>query len=40
VKAGIVDAADASNLEGSIFEWANQGLEVVKGDEPVTLVHP
>lgn len=40
VKQGLVDAADAFNLEGSIFEWANLGNEVVRGDEPATLVHP
>lgn len=28
------------NLEGSIFEWANQGLPVVRGDTPVRQVHP
>ena len=28
------------NLEGSIFEWANQGLPVVRGGEEVRQVHP
>jgi len=28
------------NLEGSIFEWANQGRTVVRNGEPVRQVHP
>jgi rhodanese-related sulfurtransferase len=28
------------NLEGSLFEWANSGLPVVRGDKPATTVHP
>ena len=28
------------NLEGSIFEWANRGHEVVHDGRPTTLVHP
>lgn len=28
------------NLEGSIFEWANAGLPVYKGDKQVDKVHP
>lgn len=28
------------NLEGSIFEWANQGLPVVRDGEEVRQVHP
>jgi len=28
------------NLEGSIFEWANTGHPVWRGDEPVRAVHP
>ena len=28
------------NLEGSIFEWANQGLPVVRDGEEVSQVHP
>ena len=28
------------NLEGSIFEWVNQGHEVVRGETPVREVHP
>ena len=31
---------DVANLEGSIFEWANRGLPLVRGDESVSLVHP
>ena len=31
---------DVRNLEGSIFEWANRGLPVVREDELVTEVHP
>jgi rhodanese-related sulfurtransferase len=29
-----------SNLEGSIFEWANEGLPVFRGRERVKTVHP
>ncbi len=29
-----------SNLQGSIFEWANRGLPMVRGREPVNSVHP
>lgn len=28
------------NLEGSIFEWANEGRPVYRGDRQVTQVHP
>lgn len=28
------------NLEGSIFEWANEGHPVVRGDQTVEAVHP
>lgn len=28
------------NLEGSLFEWANEGHAVVRGDSVVTDVHP
>jgi hypothetical protein len=28
------------NLEGSIFQWANEHRPLVRGDEPVTTVHP
>jgi rhodanese-related sulfurtransferase len=28
------------NLEGSIFEWANEGRPVYRGEQPVRLVHP
>jgi len=28
------------NLEGSIFEWANRGLPVYRGDRRVNAVHP
>ncbi len=31
---------DAANLEGSIFEWANQGYPVVRGGVEVRQVHP
>ena len=31
---------NVSNLEGSIFTWANEGHTVVRDDEPVTAVHP
>jgi rhodanese-related sulfurtransferase len=28
------------NLEGSIFQWANEHRPLVRGDKPVTTVHP
>jgi rhodanese-related sulfurtransferase len=28
------------NLEGSIFQWANEHRPLVQGDKPVTIVHP
>jgi rhodanese-related sulfurtransferase len=28
------------NLEGSIFQWANEGRAVYRGREPVEVVHP
>ncbi len=28
------------NLEGSIFQWANEHRPLVRGDEPATRVHP
>ena len=28
------------NLEGSIFQWANEHRPLVREDEPVTIVHP
>ena len=28
------------NLEGSLFQWANEGRPLVRGDEPATRVHP
>jgi rhodanese-related sulfurtransferase len=28
------------NLEGSIFQWANEHRPLVSGDKPVTVVHP
>jgi rhodanese-related sulfurtransferase len=31
---------NVANLEGSIFEWANNGHAVVRGDEVVQEVHP
>lgn len=31
---------NVSNLEGSIFEWANRGLPVYRGGERVREVHP
>lgn len=34
------DVANVSNLEGSIFEWANTGHPVYRGDERVRVVHP
>jgi rhodanese-related sulfurtransferase len=32
--------SQVSNLEGSIFEWANLGYPVVRGNEVVPTVHP
>lgn len=29
-----------SNLEGSIFEWANEGRALMRDGEPVEVVHP
>ncbi len=31
---------DVSNLQGSIFEWANRGLPLRRGDQTVQIVHP
>ncbi len=31
---------DVRNLEGSIFQWANRGFSVFRGDEEVRQVHP
>jgi rhodanese-related sulfurtransferase len=31
---------DITNLEGSIFQWANEGRPVYRGDIPVQRVHP
>ena len=31
---------NVSNLEGSIFEWANEGKPVYQGKQQVSLVHP
>lgn len=31
---------NVQNLEGSIFEWANSGLPVFRGDAPAGKVHP
>lgn len=31
---------DVSNLEGSLFEWANEGLPVYRGAQRVEVVHP
>lgn len=30
----------AYNLEGSIFQWANEGRPLYAGDRPTSLVHP
>ena len=32
--------AHVYNLEGSIFEWANQGRPIYRGEEKVKTVHP
>jgi rhodanese-related sulfurtransferase len=37
MRAGYTNVA---NLEGSIFEWANKGWPVYRGEQPVTVVHP
>ena len=29
-----------ANLEGSIFEWANKGFALFRGNDPVSVVHP
>jgi rhodanese-related sulfurtransferase len=31
---------DVMNLDGSIFQWANEGRAVYRGDVPVQQVHP
>lgn len=31
---------NVTNLEGSIFAWANEGRPVFRGNEPVSEVHP
>lgn len=31
---------DVASLEGSIFEWANRGLPLARGEESVAVVHP
>lgn len=36
-KAGFTNV---SNLEGSIFTWANEGHTVVRDEQPVSAVHP
>ena len=28
------------NLEGSLFQWANEGRQLARGDQPATRVHP
>jgi rhodanese-related sulfurtransferase len=35
-----VGAKDVANLEGGIFAWANEGLDVVRNGEQVREVHP
>ena len=32
--------AEVRNLEGSIFEWANEHRPLMRDDKPVTTVHP
>jgi 3-mercaptopyruvate sulfurtransferase SseA len=32
--------SDVRNLRGSIFQWANEGRPVVRGDSTVHKVHP
>ena len=32
--------ADVQNLEGSIFQWANEGRPLEAGGKPVSRVHP
>lgn len=36
-KAGVTNVY---NLDGSIFQWANEGREIVRGSMPVKDVHP
>jgi len=36
-KAGVTDV---SNLEGSIFQWANEGRPIEAGGKPASKVHP
>lgn len=35
-----VGFSNVSNLDGSIFQWANEGRTVYRNDAPVRLVHP
>ena len=39
-RLGELGFTNVSNLEGSIFKWANEDLPVYRGDEIVTEVHP
>lgn len=32
--------SNVSNLEGSIFQWANEGRPIYRGEQRVKLVHP
>jgi rhodanese-related sulfurtransferase len=32
--------AEVMNLEGSIFQWANEGRALYRGEAPTSLVHP
>ena len=32
--------SNVHNLTGSIFQWANNGYPLVRGDSPETVVHP
>ena len=37
---GAPQSSDVFNLDGSIFEWANQGRAVVREGKPAAGVHP
>jgi rhodanese-related sulfurtransferase len=39
-KLRVAGFTSVRNLEGSIFQWANEHRPLVRGDEPVTTVHP
>jgi rhodanese-related sulfurtransferase len=39
-RLNVAGFTDVQNLEGSIFEWANEHRPLVRGEQKVTRVHP